>query len=82
LNLFEFKYPFNIIYSILAVASFILLILGYKKKERILNLLKISAARRYKILRTVLAALGLCLIVFSMLGPQSFIGVAKVNREG
>lgn len=69
-------------YIILAAASIILLILGYKKKERILNLLKIGTAKRFKILRTVLAALGLCLIVFSMLGPQSFIGVAKVSREG
>lgn len=82
MNLFEFRHPLNIIYILLALAGIILLILGYKKKERILNLLKISTFKRFKILRIVLATLGLCLIVFSMLGPQSFIGVAKVSREG
>lgn len=82
MNFIEFKYPFNIIYIILPLASCILLILGYKKKERILNLLRIKTVKRFRILRTVLAVLGLALILFSLLGPQSFIGLAKINKEG
>jgi len=82
LNLFEFKYPLNIIYIIFPAASFILLFLGYRKKERILNLLKIKTIRKLKILQTVTAALGLGLIIFSLLGPQSFIGIEKVKKEG
>ncbi len=82
MNLFEFKYPINIIYIIFPLASFILLILGYRKRERILSLLKIKTAREFKILQTTLAILGLCLILFSLLGPQSFIGLEKVKKEG
>lgn len=82
MNLFEFKYPYNLLYILLPAACFILLILGYKKKERILNLLKFKTVKKYRVLRSVLAFLGLSLILFSLLGPQSFIGLDKVNKEG
>lgn len=78
----EFRYPFNIIFIILPAACLVLLILGYMKKERIMNMLRIKTRTRFKVLRTVLAALGLGLILFSMLGPQSFMDLAEVNKEG
>lgn len=82
MNLFEFKYPFNIVYILLPLASCILLFLGYRKKEKILNLLNIKTVRKYRVFRSLLAILGLGLILFSLLGPQSFIGVSKVHKEG
>lgn len=82
MNFFEFKYPINIIYIIFPAACISLFILGYRKRERILNLLKIKTAGQFKILQTTLAILGLCLILFSLLGPQSFIGLEKVKKEG
>ena len=81
-GLFEFKYPLNIVYIVLPLASCILLFLGSEKKERILNILKIKTVRKYRVLRSLLAVLGLGLILFSLLGPQSFIGVTKVHKEG
>lgn len=82
MNFFEFKYPINIIYIIFPAACISLFILGYRKREKILNLLKIKTAGQFKILQTTLAILGLCLILFSLLGPQSFIGLEKVKKEG
>lgn len=82
MNSFEFRYPLNIIYIIFPVASLIFLILGYRKRERILSLLKIKNFNKFKILKTTLAVLGLGLMLFSLLGPQSFIGLEKVKKEG
>ncbi|HOQ37279.1 MAG TPA: VWA domain-containing protein [Acetivibrio sp.] len=78
----EFKHPLNIIFIIIPILCCVFLILGYRKKERILNLLKIRAKIKYKILRIILTALGLGLILFSLLGPQLFIGISKVKKEG
>lgn len=81
-GLFELKYPFNIIFVVLPLASYILLFLGIEKKERILKILHIKTVPKYRVLRSLLAILGLCLILISLLGPQSFIGVTKVHKEG
>jgi len=82
LDLFNLKYPFNIIFGILPLASCILLFLGSKKKERILNVLNIKTVKNFRALRSIFVVLGLGLILFSLLGPQSFIGVTKVHKEG
>ena len=78
----EFKYPLSIILLILPAACCIFLIMGYRKKERILDLLKIKSKIKYKALRIVLTALGLGLILFSLMGPQMFIGFSEVKKEG
>lgn len=80
--LLEFKHPFNIIFAVLPLACCILLFLGSRKKERILNRLNIKTVSKYRVLRSVLSVFGLGLILFSLLGPQSFIGVTKVHKEG
>lgn len=82
MDLFEFKYPFNILFAVLPLASCILLFLGSRKKERILNMLNIKTVSKYRILRSILSVLGLGLILISLLGPQSFMGVTKVHKEG
>lgn len=82
MKFFEFKYPFNIIFAVLPLACCILLFLGSRKKESILNMLNIKTVSKYRVLRFVLSFLGLALILFSLLGPQRFIGVTKVHKEG
>lgn len=78
----EYKYPLNIIWIILPLACCTFLVMGYRKKERILKLLKIEFGIKYRVIRTALMALGFCLILFSLLGPQTFIGLAEVKKEG
>ena len=82
MDLFEFKYPINILFAVLPIASCVLLYLGGKKKEEILNRLNLKTVSKYRILRSIFAVLGLALILISLLGPQSFIGVTKVHKEG
>lgn len=82
MDVFEFKYPINILFAVLPIASCVLLYLGGKKKEEILNRLNLKTVSKYRILRSIFAVLGLALILISLLGPQSFIGVTKVHKEG
>lgn len=78
----NFEYPFNIIFVLVPVLSLILLIMAYHKKERILSVMKINFVIPLKALRGVLITLGLCLIVFSLMGPQKFMGYTEVSRKG
>ncbi len=82
MNNLEFNYPFNFIYIILLIACIVLFILGYRKKEKILGQLKVNTAIKYKYIRIVLITAGLGLILFSLLGPQSFQGFTEVNKSG
>lgn len=47
-----------------------------------MNRLNTKTVSKYRILRSVLSVLGLGLILISLLGPQSLIGVTKVHKEG
>jgi Ca-activated chloride channel family protein len=78
----EFKYPLNSIYFLIPILVLILLILGYGKKEKIMNTLRISTRIRFKVSRVLFITLGLCLMVFSLLGPQSFQGFTEVKKTG
>lgn len=82
MNHLEFKNPSNLIYIILPIAALGLFILGVIKKERIMKVLKLNLRIRFKIIRIVLVALGLGLIFFSLLGPQTFEGFEEVKRSG
>ena len=82
MDLLEFKHPYNIIFAVLPIACCVFFFLGSRKKERILNRLNIKTVSKYRILRSVLSVLGLGLILFSLLGPQSLISVSKVHKEG
>lgn len=78
----EFKNPSNFIYIILPAASLCLFILGIAKKERIISVLKLNIRMRFKIIRIILAAAGLGLVFFSLLGPQTFEGFEEIERTG
>lgn len=81
-DVFEFKYPINILYIILPLAIFAFMLLGRKKKEKILGILRLKTMPKFRVIRSACAILGLSLILVSLLGPQSFIGVSKVHKEG
>lgn len=60
----------------------ILLIMAYRKKERILMAINLQIKNRFKFIPVVLITIGIVLIVFSLLGPQVFKGYLEVEKEG
>ena len=78
----EYKYPYNILYLMLAIAAVLLFILAFGKKEKILASLHFKYKIRFKVLRSALLFIGLSLIVFSLLGPQVFAGYSEVKKTG
>lgn len=78
----EFKYPLNLIYSVIPAVCVVLFVLGCNKKEKIMRMLKINHGIKYKIIRIVMIAAGLSLIVVALAGPQTFKGYTEINREG
>jgi Ca-activated chloride channel family protein len=78
----EFRNPGNLVFAIIPVLCLILIILGFRKKERILGLLKINVRIKFKALKAALAFVGLCLMFFSLLGPQVFQGFTEISKEG
>lgn len=78
----EFKYPHNILYFIPIIAAMVFFILSFRKKERIMALLRLNYKLRRKALRAVLLFLGLGLTAVSLLGPQVFAGYADVRKTG
>ena len=77
----EFKYPQNILFFILAAAAVVFFLLSFWKKEKILTRLRLDYRIRLKALRTVLLALGLGLMAFSLLGPQRFEGYLEMRKQ-
>ncbi len=82
MNYLEFKNPANMIFIILPVLGLVTMLMSYRKKDRILRVLKIGAKARFALLRIVLTVLGLSLMFFSLLGPQIFTGFAETNKSG
>lgn len=78
----EFKYPFNIVFVFIPLACVALIILGYKKKENILKIMKINGVNTFKWLKIALISAGFGLMIFSLLGPQLFQGLVEVEKEG
>ncbi len=78
----EFKNLNNIIFIIIPILCIVLLILGFRKKEKIVSLLNLNITIKHKALRIVLTSLGLILILFSLLGPQVLQGYTEVERNG
>ena len=78
----EFKNLNNIIFIIIPILCLVLLILGFRKKEKILSILNLNITIKNKVLRIVLTSLGLILILFSLLGPQVLQGYTEVERNG
>lgn len=78
----EFKYPLNILFLIPAVSAVVFFLLSFRKKERILAALRVGFKTRFKLLRTLLLGMGLCLMVIALMGPQVFIGYAEISKTG
>lgn len=82
MNNFEFEHPLYILFGLIPIAGLIFMILAYRKKEKILNVMKIKITIPFKVLRSILITLGLCLMVVSLMGPQIFTGYAEVSKKG
>jgi Ca-activated chloride channel homolog len=78
----EFKNINNLIYIMIPILCLVLLVLGFKKKEKILSLLKRNIDIRNKTLRIIITFSGLLFIVFALLGPQVLQGYTEVERKG
>jgi Ca-activated chloride channel family protein len=65
-----------------AVAAVIFFVLALHKKEKIMVLLHLDIKLRLKALRSILLCAGMGLLVFSLLGPQSFVGYSEVSKIG
>jgi Ca-activated chloride channel family protein len=78
----EFRYPFNGIYFVILVVCVVIFILGYYKKKKIIDLLKIHTKSKFVVIKIISMCLGIGLIVFSLIGPQKFNGVTEVDRVG
>ncbi len=82
LNKLEFRYLENVIYLVIPILLVVLLVMAYRKKERILDSINLKVMNRYKFIGTFLITVGILLIVFSLLGPQVFKGYREVEKEG
>lgn len=78
----EFKYPYLFAFLLIPVLALVLLILGYRKKEKILSMLHLTSKTKFKVIRIILIVTGLCFMVFSLLGPQVFQGYTEVKKTG
>ncbi|MFW5982192.1 MAG: VWA domain-containing protein [Halanaerobiaceae bacterium] len=78
----EYRYPENIIYFIIPVIMLFVLLLAYRKKERILKTIRIVIDMKYKYIKIILLTLAVIFIAYSALGPQVFEDYLEVEREG
>ncbi len=82
MNNFEFEQPLYILFGIIPAMGLILMILAYRKKEKILEVMKVKIKIPFKVLRSILITLGLSLMVVALMGPQIFMGYAEVSKKG
>jgi Ca-activated chloride channel family protein len=78
----EFKNTIFTLYIILPVLGLIIYMMSYRKKARIMTILKMTANTRFKFTRIVLSVLALALMVFSLWGPQILKGNTEVSKTG
>lgn len=78
----EFKYPSNLVFFVFVLAAIIFLILGLRKKEKIMARLHLNSTARFKVLRAVLLGVGLSLIAVAAMGPQAFQDYVEVSKAG
>lgn len=77
----NYKYPYNVAFIFVPILALILLILAYRKKEKILIAMNIKAILKFKFLKSILITLGLMLVVYSLTGPQTFQGLLELKKE-
>lgn len=78
----EFKYPYNILYMLPALAAVVFFILSFAKKEKIMAQLHLNFKIPLKALRSALICAGLGSVAFSLLGPQVFSGYTEIDKTG
>lgn len=78
----EFRYPENIIFMLIPFLLLLILILGYRKKEKILAALHLKTGRGSGFLVIFLLTLASVLLAISAMGPQIFTGYQEVQKEG
>lgn len=82
MNSIEFKYPFNAIFFIVLIVCIAVFILGYFKKKRIMQSLKLDTKVKNIYIKFILMSIGIGLIVFSLMGPQTLKGFTNIERKG
>jgi len=78
----EYKSIINSVFFLVPILVIFLVIFGARKKDDILTVLKLKYIYKYRIMKLIIGTLGLCLIAFSLLGPQKEIGVTEVQGKG
>jgi Ca-activated chloride channel family protein len=78
----DFKYPINILFGLLIVATIIILFMGIKKKENILGYFDLKSHRGYLGVKIGLIVISLGLILIALLGPQKLTGFEEVEKKG
>ncbi|QGQ95656.1 VWA domain-containing protein [Paenibacillus psychroresistens] len=78
----EFKNTVFTLYVLVPVLGLIIYMLSYRKKARIMTMLRMSTNTRFKFTRIVLSVLALVFMVFSLMGPQILKGNTEVSKTG
>lgn len=78
----EFQYLQNSLFFLIPILVLALMVLGAKKKQSILKLLKLATTMRLKGLKWALTVMGLLLIVVALMGPQQETGQQEIQSKG
>lgn len=82
MNNLEFEYPLNVFYLVIPMLVLCILILGSRKKEKIMKMINLQDKSSYKLLRNILIVLGMGIMVLSLMGPQILKGITEVEGRG
>ena len=82
MNTWNFGHIHNIGFILLLLICLALLILGYQKKSRILQLLHLKHNFRRQLLESLLLLSGMLVVLLALLGPQVLQGYTKVQKKG
>lgn len=66
---------------VIPIATLIILILGWRKKRRILAKLRLGITMKYEKLKIAMMFLGIAIISVALLGPQRLDGTVKVKHK-
>lgn len=72
----------NLIYLIFPIIIFIILIMGYLKKKKCLDILNLSNNKKLFFMKIFFISLGSFLVFFSLLSPEKFLENQEVERKG
>lgn len=78
----ELLNPGNAGYIIVVMMMVLVIVLGYKKKNKFIQVFKLSYIKGFQRLKIVLMVLGFILIFVALLGPAQEDGLEQVTSEG